>query len=241
MSPTLVDHLLAFLLLVLVPLWGRLSWPAVLRRLAEDAPGVRQRLYLRGMLGQWGLCALVVVTWLWQGRSLVGLGLAWTTPAWGARGWALAVGLAAALAGLMAAQLAVLAGREEDHAAVREQLEAEVPFLPREPPEDRCFAALALTAGLCEELLYRGFCLAWAAVYIGSWPAVCFVGLFFGLAHSYQGPSGVLKTTLAGWIAGGLYVVGGTLWIPVVLHAFVDLHAGFTCRLVREGEVTGRP
>ncbi len=48
----------------------------------------------------------------------------------------------------------------------------------------------------------------------------------FGLGHLYQGAAGVVKTGVSGLLAGLLYLLTGSLWIPMLLHAAVDLHAG---------------
>ena len=58
------------------------------------------------------------------------------------------------------------------------------------------------------------------------WPAALLSSLAFGLAHAYQGPKGVLKTGLFGLAAAGLYLLIGSIWLLIVLHAVVDLVSG---------------
>ena len=48
----------------------------------------------------------------------------------------------------------------------------------------------------------------------------------FGLAHAYQGIQNLPKITIVGAIFAGLYVLSGSLWLPMVLHAAVDVLQG---------------
>ena len=45
----------------------------------------------------------------------------------------------------------------------------------------------------------------------------------FGLAHAYQGPVGILTTGLLGGVMAALYLQTGSLLLPVLLHAAIDL------------------
>jgi hypothetical protein len=99
-------------------------------------------------------------------------------------------------------------------------------LVPANRAEMRSFSAMALSAGVWEELLFRGFLIAWFAHWIGPAMAVVAAAVSFGIGHLYQGGAGVAKTTVAGLMAGGLYLLTGSLWIPMILHTAVDLHAG---------------
>lgn len=228
-APNLIDHALAFVILVALPLYGYLTFPSVKRKLAEDKPGIRVRLYRRTMTWQWSLVTLTIGTWLGAGRSLPQLGFAWPQ-GWGA--W-VAAGLATAIIGLMSAQLAALPKHPDVHEAVREQLEGAAPFLPRNTHEHSWFSGVAVTAGVCEEILFRGFCLAYVGFWAGPLGAVALTSLMFGLGHLYQGKRGALKTGIAGLVAGAIFVLSGTLWLPIALHVFVDIHGGLVYRVVR--------
>ena len=98
-------------------------------------------------------------------------------------------------------------------------------LLPRTPAERRMFVGVALTAGVAEEVVFRGFLLVYLTdvltVPLGA--AMVVSAALFGLAHSYQGAVGVLLTGLAGYWLAGLYVLTGSLLLPAVVHALVDL------------------
>jgi membrane protease YdiL (CAAX protease family) len=103
---------------------------------------------------------------------------------------------------------------------------ATLALLPRTRAERRLFTVVGVTAGLCEEWLYRGFLLAVVSAVAGGAPTAVLVavaGAAFGLAHAYQGTAGVLTTGVLGAVLAALYLGTGSLLLPVVLHALIDL------------------
>jgi membrane protease YdiL (CAAX protease family) len=100
-------------------------------------------------------------------------------------------------------------------------------ILPQSTVELLPFLALAVTAGLCEEFLYRGFVMAVLAR-LGSpaWAAVVLSSIFFGLAHLYQGRGGFFSTLVIGAVFGTGRIAYNSL-VPVIFwHSSVDLVAG---------------
>lgn len=79
-------------------------------------------------------------------------------------------------------------------------------------------------AAFGEETVWRGYALPRAAEFLGSgtqaWVlALVFVNVTFGLAHLYQGPSGVIQATVGGVLLGVLYLLTGrNLVAPIVAH-----------------------
>ena len=97
---------------------------------------------------------------------------------------------------------------------------------PQTPAEIRLFDMVSITAGVCEEILYRGLLLATLVSLVGTWPAVAITSLIFGLGHAYQGISGIVKTGLVGLVLAWLTVSSGSLFIAIVLHTIIDLTSG---------------
>jgi len=89
------------------------------------------------------------------------------------------------------------------------------------------YIALALTAGICEEFLYRGFALAaFLKAGLPVWGSVLLSAFLFGLAHLYQGRGGFAGTLLLGILFGAARVGYDSLLPVVAWHAAVDLVAG---------------
>jgi membrane protease YdiL (CAAX protease family) len=99
-------------------------------------------------------------------------------------------------------------------------------MMPAAGHEMRTFYLLSFTAGVCEELLYRGY-LLWYARHFLPWPAaVVLAVVLFGIGHSYQGPGGILTTTIAGAALMTLYLVSGSLYVPMLVHMLMDSYSG---------------
>jgi membrane protease YdiL (CAAX protease family) len=99
-------------------------------------------------------------------------------------------------------------------------------MLPRNRQELRLGALLSINAGIVEELVFR---LALPALVFGASgsaaAAVVFSLLLFGALHLYQGAAGIIGTTVVGALMMGLYLVSGTILVPIVLHAVFDLRS----------------
>src|SRR5260221_1017048 len=100
-------------------------------------------------------------------------------------------------------------------------------ILPQSTVELLPYLALAITAGLCEEFLYRGFAMA-VLVHVGlqAWAAVLVSSVLFGLAHSYQGRGGMVMTLLIGLVLGSSRLTYDSLVPAIFWHSAVDVVAG---------------
>ena len=96
-------------------------------------------------------------------------------------------------------------------------------MLPHNGREEAWFKTLSVTAGVCEEVIYRGFLMAYFTAVTNTVAAVIGSSLVFGLAHAYQGGRGLLKAAIVGALMAGLYLLTGSLWVPMVVHAAMDL------------------
>ena len=79
-----------------------------------------------------------------------------------------------------------------------------------------------------EEAIFRGFLMTEIARVVGTSPwatlfNVALASAVFGLAHGYQGRSGMVGTALVGAVLGWVFVASGyDLWLVVFAHGFVD-------------------
>jgi membrane protease YdiL (CAAX protease family) len=98
-------------------------------------------------------------------------------------------------------------------------------LLPVSNTERRWFAVVCLSAGICEELLYRGFLFGFLAGRIegGFDLAWLLSSLAFGTAHVYQGLPGILRSTVAGLFFGLAAILSRGVAVPMILHTLVDL------------------
>ncbi|MBK4347227.1 CPBP family intramembrane glutamic endopeptidase [Lacisediminihabitans changchengi] len=99
-------------------------------------------------------------------------------------------------------------------------------ILPRNRTELRYGAALSVNAGLVEELMFR---LAVPTVVFGasgSAPAAVIASiLLFGSLHVYQGLPGIVGSTVIGAVLMLLFLSTGSIIVPIVVHALIDLRS----------------
>jgi membrane protease YdiL (CAAX protease family) len=225
---TPADHVLVLLVVVGLPLRALFGIRALRAAPATAVPELRSRLWWRAIATQWLLIVLVLWQWTVSFRSLLGLGLV-LRPTTGLAG--VLVGLTTIVI-LVSRQRRALVTDESLRARVRERLAPVERLMPHSAREYPLFAALACTAGLCEEFLFRGY-LLWYAVHFMPFYSACLAqALLFGACHAYQGRRGVLLTTLAGAFFTGVVLVAGSLWPAMLIHALMDLHAGDLARRV---------
>jgi membrane protease YdiL (CAAX protease family) len=115
---------------------------------------------------------------------------------------------------------------------LRRQVVSVAELMPHTEQEYRWFKILSVTAGICEELVFRGFMIWYLAHWMPMWLAALVGGVVFGLAHWYQGTAGVIKTGITGIIMGALYVATGSLLWPAIVHAAIDIQGGAAGRKV---------
>jgi membrane protease YdiL (CAAX protease family) len=99
-------------------------------------------------------------------------------------------------------------------------------FLPATWEERRWYAFVCVTAGSCEEILFRGFLLH----YLRAFPfslhltlAMTLAAIIFGLQHLYQGAAGAASTVVLGMLFTMLFLLTGNLLLPMLFHVTLDL------------------
>jgi membrane protease YdiL (CAAX protease family) len=97
-------------------------------------------------------------------------------------------------------------------------------LLPRTKNEKLWFIPVALSAGVCEELIFRGYGLRlFESLGFSGFPLLIVTVAAFGLAHIYQGFLGVITTALTGALFTLIYIQTGSLWWAIAAHIFIDL------------------
>jgi uncharacterized protein len=104
-------------------------------------------------------------------------------------------------------------------------------IMPRNSKEKIFFSGLALTAGISEEFLYRGYVyMAFYRMAVNYGPPDGIAGvlssLWFSLGHLYQGKRGLITTFVVCIILVSVRIWTGSLIPVVIAHASIDLIAG---------------
>lgn len=111
-------------------------------------------------------------------------------------------------------------------------------LIPRSKVEKKWFLLVSLTAGICEELVWRG-CLIFLLSNIFSSVNIIVIYMvsciLFGLAHCYQGMYGVIKTSIIAILFVMIYYVTDSIIPGTVLHFLFDYSSAF---LVKDTKLT---
>jgi membrane protease YdiL (CAAX protease family) len=83
--------------------------------------------------------------------------------------------------------------------------------------------AAALVAAAAEEVIFRGVALSLLDGLAGVWVAVAVTSVCYGLNHLYFGKITVWQKTLTGVGFGVLFVLSGSLLVPLIAHAVQNL------------------
>lgn len=237
-------------LVVLEPVLGQRDYRAFLREEAEHGETARVRFYRRWVLhGCVSAAAALVVVASLPGVELVDLGLRWPdlsvlagsghagSPS---RGLVIGLVLGGTLALVGGTVVGIVTARRSRGAdtpgttlagtpssAPDPRLVALAPMLPRTAAGRRWWAALSLSAGVTEEITFRGLLLLTLAVALPTTtPGLVLVlvaAALFGVAHWYQGRAGIIGTGVLGALLAVAYLVTGSLLLPIVLHTLIDL------------------
>lgn len=221
----LIDPLAIVVLVVtavVIPWTGVWEYSRLVRWKEDNLPDARVRHYGRIAIWEWSTVAVFLSWWFWTGREAAPLRLVPDASGWQ---W-LAVAVGFVLAGLLVLQMVIVTRSPESLSKVRGGLGDLEPMIPRNGREQRAFTRLSITAGVCEEILYRGLVLAILAAAIGTWPAVFVSSAVFGLGHIYQGPLGFMKTAAVGLALALLTVFSGSLFTAILVHIVMDVTNG---------------
>src|SRR5271165_2869987 len=125
----------------------------------------------------------------------------------------------------------VLLNKRQKKKSTPEQLNRAVgkvrKLLPVTGSERMLYVVVAFTAGFCEEFLYRG----WLMTLVGNafssmWAGLIASSICFGIAHAYQGRTGILSTGVLGLVFSLIFIASGSLLPGQILHAVMDLNNG---------------
>lgn len=194
-------------------------WRAFLRKGESNGHGARMTLYAQWLLYEW-VFAGGASYFLLRGqdlRSVVGVEIAnnW-------RLWSVAVLILGVIA-IDSGNIVKAWRSEKTRVFLRKHFTTIAPMVPHRGDEFAAFVALSLTAGLCEEWLYRGFMIWVLAGFLGWWGAALVSVVGFGFAHAYQGRKGILQTMSLGVLFTLVVWLTHSLLPAILLHTVIDV------------------
>jgi uncharacterized protein len=220
----ILQHVLVFFLIVMTPLW---DWYEIPRLKASSDPRKKIRFYWKIAVASW-VCALVATLTIGI-KTVLRIHKAPGEAAWLDTGSRAGLFLAGLTAGLLIVILvpAVLAlGSGKIRAKAGKAAKKLAFLLPSSTQERRWWWLVCITAGICEEVVYRGFLLHYfhtLPFHLSLVWAMVVSSVIFGIGHLYQGVAGGVQTAIVGFAFAVMFVMTGSLVVPIVVHAVMDL------------------
>jgi uncharacterized protein len=175
----------------------------------------RQAAYISSIISLWLLAAVTLIVSSIAGIPFTALGFA-ATPLTPFLLWTGA--LTAAGVGMV---LIFHASGFRDSELVRQ-------LIPVTGTDRALFLGVSITAGVCEEIVFRGFLLHVLLLATGSLPlALLLSSGVFGVVHAYQQPLGALRAALLGAMLALPLLLTGSIYPAIVAHILIDVLSGF--------------
>ena len=198
---------------------GVLSYRGAMRfgKLHALAEGNRAGLYERTMISEWMMLGLVLAGVWWHGSSLLTvLGERWRSLGQFLRD----LGIAMLFLMVTIAIGSVFGHGGGDESAARS-------ILPQGPTEMWLWVALSVTAGICEEAIFRGYFQRQFIAVTRNVPAgIVLSAALFGGAHLYQGVSQALQIGLLGVMGGIVAYWCKSVRPGMIAHSLQDILGG---------------
>jgi len=220
--PSRIDLALLLVMSVLMAI-EVVVFGALFRAAARGTPrGSRLPSYIYLIVYQWAMAASIAALWIATSRPwsalLLGVPNRW--------GFGASLALSVTFLVLATLQRRTLFKRPEISETTRRQIADIEPMAPHTRQERRVWTFVAITAGCCEEVMFRGFLLALFASWVGLIAAVAINVAAFAIFHAYYGWKGILKTGAFGLVMALLALWSASLIPVIILHAGIDLNSG---------------
>lgn len=235
MIPTFTDHILVILLGLVLPFFSGVRGSEQLENI-HFSESTRRRFYLSNSLVLWIITAIVMGIWYWNDRSFTLMGFKYPEPGW------IATALTVLMAILYVVDVVHSLMSENELRKTHEQWESTVPFLPERYRELPAYTIMCITAGVCEEILYRGFLVNYFIDPMKDgfpWMAAIFPSVLFSIAHFYQGYKAMFKIFLLSLLFGLIFILSKSLLFVVVIHFLIDLTGGVLAIAVKTKQRNG--
>ena len=232
--PHWIDHILAFILCVAIPLNARQNAVALSKIVFSSEQ--KKQFYISGSFSLLIMGAVVMTVWLLFKRPLSEIGL--TQPVDIQSWWLLAIIFL--LIYLLDAFVSFLSKNEFDK--TMEDFKKRTPFLPTKKSEFPEYLLLCFSAGVFEEIVYRGYLVNYCWYLFDGFSyqrslSVLVPAFVFSVAHFYQGTKAVIKIFILSLFFGYIFINSGSLLIVMLLHLLVNAISGLlTIKYMRDVE-----
>lgn len=196
-------------------------WPGFLRRSEAEPARARVWLWSNSIVLLWTLVAAGVALWMLERRSWAELRI--VAP----HGWRIlgTIGLLLAVAIFYARSFATITRARRSNKRIKLPKDA-ARRAPHTRGELAWWTALSVSAGICEEFIFRGYLIWVLQPVLGLWFAAAVSLVIFAAAHAYQGAKGVVAVGVVGALLTFIVLVFGSLVPAMAMHMLADAGEG---------------
>lgn len=236
--PAIPDIILALLFGILIPFVSGVRSAKLFREQALFFDSnTKKRFYLSNSFFLLLTALVVIVVWEFYRRPYAVLGFQWPEES----RTTLVFYLTLLFCGLYGMDLLSSVPTGEKREKAKDEMQSQMPFMPSSRLEMPAYFIMCLSAGLFEEIVYRGFLVSFSAAVFKNVPGaaawtVLAPALLFSLAHYYQGAKAVFKILVLSLLFGMIFYHSGSLLIVVILHFSVDWISGWLGLMLLGGE-----
>lgn len=184
----------------------------------QDNPQLLIQTYKSILVMQWGMCLPVVIILALQKDGLVSTGLHFLTNPLSILGL-----VAGTVAGYQLVRL--LPYPKKRLIKAKKRLKDVMYIVPKNEPEYKWSVILSITAGICEEILFRGLFYEFLLPYMTPVYAILLVNIMFGLGHAGTKFKNMIQTMGLGLLWSITYYFTDSLWAPILMHILVDFYS----------------
>ena len=232
--PLITDHLLVWVFGLGLPLLSGVQSRQEMD-LVVFTEGVRRRFYLANSFFLALAGSVILLHWWWRERPFDILGF--VQPGKISHPFATAV-LAGLIIGLYVVDIYYAIRESKRRGDTASALGEGTPFLPHSWREIPAYLLMCLSAGVFEEIIYRGFMMAYFLPELNARTGLPFLSVLapaamFSLAHYYQGWVAVGKIFLLSLLLALTYLAAGNIWVVMLIHTVIDLAGGVLAIILR--------
>ncbi len=111
--------------------------------------------------------------------------------------------------------------------SVIEKMKDNIHYLPKSKREFIWFNLLSLSAGICEEIIFRLFMFSYLLENINLTTAFILTNVIFALTHIGSGKQNIISAFILGLLFTAIYYFTDNIWLPIILHSSIDISTGY--------------
>lgn len=99
-------------------------------------------------------------------------------------------------------------------------------YLPKTKKEFDWFIILSISAGICEEIIFRLFLFEFLKENSILLIAFVLTNIIFAITHIGSGKQNITNAFILGLVFSAIYYFSENIWIAVILHIAIDINGG---------------